>query len=66
VNAVHEDVRFTGTMAADVNEEITSLASWRGLTVRRWAGAAAGQPRTAPPRAYSALSSPHSNAAAPA
>jgi hypothetical protein len=32
---VHEDVRFTKAMRADVNAEIEALASWLGLTLAR-------------------------------
>ncbi|MBX7266140.1 winged helix DNA-binding domain-containing protein [Micromonospora sp. Llam7] len=32
VNAVHEDVPFTGAMAAAVRAEIENLAAWLGLT----------------------------------
>jgi len=35
VNAVHEDVRFTKAMRADVESEIESLAAWLGLGVTR-------------------------------
>jgi uncharacterized protein YcaQ len=35
VAAVHEDVRFTKAMRADVEAEIEALADWLGLTVRR-------------------------------
>ncbi len=31
VNAVHEDVRFTAAMTADVHQEIADLAAWLGL-----------------------------------
>ncbi|GIJ80583.1 hypothetical protein SAMN05443287_115103 [Micromonospora phaseoli] len=33
VNAVHEDVAFTGAMTAEVRAEIENLAGWLGLTV---------------------------------
>jgi uncharacterized protein YcaQ len=35
VTAVHEDVRFTKAMRADVEAEIEALADWLGLTVTR-------------------------------
>jgi uncharacterized protein YcaQ len=35
VDAVHEDVRFTRAIRADVDAEIESLAAWLGLTVER-------------------------------
>ncbi|CAA9405522.1 DNA glycosylase AlkZ-like family protein [uncultured Nocardioides sp.] len=35
VDAVHEDVPFTGAMAAAVDEEIDDLARWLGLEVER-------------------------------
>jgi uncharacterized protein len=35
VHALHEDVRFTPAMRADVAAEIESLAGWLDLTVRR-------------------------------
>jgi len=35
VNAIHEDVPFTRAIAAAVDEEIDSLATWLGLGVRR-------------------------------
>jgi uncharacterized protein len=35
VHALHEDVRFTPAMRADIEAEIESLAGWLGLTVRR-------------------------------
>ncbi len=35
VNAVHEDVRFTRAMSADVEAEIEALAAWLGLAVTR-------------------------------
>ena len=35
VNAVHEDVRFTKAMRADVDAEIEALAKWLGLRVTR-------------------------------
>jgi uncharacterized protein YcaQ len=31
VDAIHEDVRFTRTMAKDVRAELDALASWLGL-----------------------------------
>jgi uncharacterized protein YcaQ len=34
VNAIHEDVRFTGAMKKAVNAELEALASWLGLTGR--------------------------------
>ena len=34
VNALHEDVRFTKAMRADVEAEIEALASWLGLSLR--------------------------------
>lgn len=33
VTAIHEDVRFTATMTADVRREIEELAGWLGLTL---------------------------------
>ncbi len=33
VNAVHEDVRFTAAMTADVHDEVADLAAWLGLEV---------------------------------
>jgi uncharacterized protein len=35
VNAMHEDVRLTKAMRADIYAEIESLASWLGLKVTR-------------------------------
>ena len=35
VNAIHEDVRFTRAIAADVDAEIAALAAWLGLAVER-------------------------------
>jgi uncharacterized protein YcaQ len=35
VNAVHEDVRFTKAIRADVEAEIEALAAWLGLEVAR-------------------------------
>ena len=35
VHALHEDVRFTAAMRADVEAEIEALAGWLGLTVTR-------------------------------
>lgn len=35
VNAVHEDVPFTSTMRAEVDDEIAALAAWLGLEVAR-------------------------------
>jgi len=35
VSALHEDVRFTSAMRADIEAEIESLAAWLGLTVSR-------------------------------
>ena len=35
VNALHEDVRFTKTMRAEVDAEIEALAAWLGLQVTR-------------------------------
>jgi uncharacterized protein len=35
VNALHEDVRFTNRMRADVEAEIEALAAWLGLRVTR-------------------------------
>jgi hypothetical protein len=35
VHALHEDVRFTPAMRADVEAEIESLGAWLGLTVTR-------------------------------
>jgi uncharacterized protein YcaQ len=35
VHALHEDVRFTNGMRADVEAEISSLATWLGLRVTR-------------------------------
>jgi len=35
VNALHEDLRFTKTMRADVEAEIEALAAWLGLRVTR-------------------------------
>jgi hypothetical protein len=33
VNGLHNDVRLTKTMRADIDAEIESLASWLGLKV---------------------------------
>jgi uncharacterized protein len=35
VNALHEDVRFTKTVRADVEAEIEALAAWLGLSLTR-------------------------------
>ena len=35
INALHRDVRFTGSMRSDVEAEIESLAAWLGLHVAR-------------------------------
>ncbi|MER7499074.1 crosslink repair DNA glycosylase YcaQ family protein [Nonomuraea pusilla] len=35
VNAVHQDVPFTGDLAAEVERELADLAGWLGLEVRR-------------------------------
>ena len=35
VNAIHEDVRFTRSIRAAVDEEIESLAAWLGLRLKR-------------------------------
>jgi uncharacterized protein YcaQ len=34
VNAIHQDVPFTRTMAAEVDQEIADLAGWLTLEVR--------------------------------
>jgi uncharacterized protein YcaQ len=34
VNAIHEDVKFTRSIAAAVRREIADLASWLGLDVQ--------------------------------
>ncbi|HEY6685023.1 MAG TPA: crosslink repair DNA glycosylase YcaQ family protein [Propionibacteriaceae bacterium] len=33
INALHEDIPFTGTMGADVEAEIEALAAWLGLRI---------------------------------
>jgi uncharacterized protein len=35
INALHQDVRFSQTMRADVEAEIEALAAWLGLKVAR-------------------------------
>jgi len=34
INAIHQDVPFSGEMSAAVNEEIAGLAAWLGLEIR--------------------------------
>ena len=33
INALHEDIPFTGTIRADVEAEIEALAAWLGLRI---------------------------------